>query len=634
MKSYISRIIAFSEDGYKNEVKLKEGLNVITGNSKTGKSALLEVVDYCLFNSADCIPAGVVRENIEVYAVVIVFQDKKLILGRKPFNNGGNRTGFYSLESLGFQEKNIDSNYFKNKKSNFRPKSEVIKFLLEIFNVSTSTRTTYVNNKLKKQTPTIRNISSFIFQHQNLIASKFALFYRLDNSEKRKSVITEFPIFTGLVNQNYYQLAVTKEELIKEKKRLEREIKINNQLEESFISKVNKLRAEVSELLNISNDFNLDELEISSHIKNTDTLLREKLKLEDEVEGLEKNIYQTGLQLSNLNKVIISSNKIEDKLKKRASMNFHEVEKCPLCNSELEELNNEIKSLNNQKKEIFGMLTGVQKTSPRVIERQNELKVSLESLKRLKNKKNRELKDIEEAFDLSKKKSLYHYIFEKKIELEITEKKLTNKDGELEKEYDKISEELDDLVRELDGYDLEKKKSEAEVEISKFMNKMAKKLDFEVSLGKPDLVFDLKNFDLYQRRGNGKIYLSSMGSGSNWLTCHLSLFMGLHYYFASRGNKCSIPNILFLDQPSQVYFPDKESIHNKESKDYKNVEEIYKAILWGIREIEKETEIKPQVIIMDHADNLDLGKENDFESYVNGNRWKEKGEGFIKVDQN
>ncbi|WYX74283.1 DUF3732 domain-containing protein [Morganella morganii] len=52
-----------------------------------------------------------------------------------------------------------------------------------------------------------------------------------------------------------------------------------------------------------------------------------------------------------------------------------------------------------------------------------------------------------------------------------------------------------------------------------------------------------------------KIYLRSMGSGANWLYSHVTLFLALHKYFAELGNKCSIPSILFLDQPTQVYFP-------------------------------------------------------------------------------
>ena len=43
MKSYIQQISLFREDGDKKVVALTPGVNIITGESKTGKSALVEI---------------------------------------------------------------------------------------------------------------------------------------------------------------------------------------------------------------------------------------------------------------------------------------------------------------------------------------------------------------------------------------------------------------------------------------------------------------------------------------------------------------------------------------------------------------------------------------------------------------
>ena len=48
MKSYIKAIVIFNETGDKRVVPLMQGVNIITGESKTGKSALVEIIDYCL----------------------------------------------------------------------------------------------------------------------------------------------------------------------------------------------------------------------------------------------------------------------------------------------------------------------------------------------------------------------------------------------------------------------------------------------------------------------------------------------------------------------------------------------------------------------------------------------------------
>lgn len=78
------------------------------------------------------------------------------------------------------------------------------------------------------------------------------------------------------------------------------------------------------------------------------------------------------------------------------------------------------------------------------------------------------------------------------------------------------------------------------------MNALGKLLDFEDSYQPINLHFDLASFDLWHEKADGaKVYLRSMGSGANWLYCHLSLFLGLNRYFCSLGDTCLIPPILF-----------------------------------------------------------------------------------------
>ena len=56
MKSYIKSIIIFGKNGEKRIVPLEQGVNIITGESKTGKSALVEIIDYCLCSTRCTVP--------------------------------------------------------------------------------------------------------------------------------------------------------------------------------------------------------------------------------------------------------------------------------------------------------------------------------------------------------------------------------------------------------------------------------------------------------------------------------------------------------------------------------------------------------------------------------------------------
>ena len=69
----IEQIVIYSRDGRSRAVELNPGeLNIITGVKRRGKSALLEIVDWC-FGRSDCtVPEGRVRDACSWYGVLLV----------------------------------------------------------------------------------------------------------------------------------------------------------------------------------------------------------------------------------------------------------------------------------------------------------------------------------------------------------------------------------------------------------------------------------------------------------------------------------------------------------------------------------------------------------------------------------
>ncbi|MEO6291629.1 MAG: DUF3732 domain-containing protein, partial [Burkholderiaceae bacterium] len=145
-----------------------------------------------------------------------------------------------------------------------------------------------------------------------------------------------------------------------------------------------------------------------------------------------------------------------------------------------------------------------------------------------------------------------------------------------------------------------------------------------------------------RREGSGikKVFLRAMGSGANWLYCHLTLFLALHRVFAvNSAAGCKIPPILFLDQPTQVYFPNylnddsdkfvlKELVGTarKESvdEDLQAVVNMYDELIRFCDVTESDSNIRPQIIVTDHADHLSLGGKTSFDSLVRA-RWRTRG---------
>ena len=105
--------------------------------------------------------------------------------------------------------------------------------------------------------------------------------------------------------------------------------------------------------------------------------------------------------------------------------------------------------------------------------------------------------------------------------------------------------------------------------------------------------------------------LQQLGSGSNWLGCHLISLFALHKFFIYA--KSPVPSFLFIDQPSQVYFPP-ETAHKE--VDNQEVRDIYNFIFNRVKEMKGGM----QVIIVDHAD-LDTPE---FQQAVSEKWWNEE----------
>jgi len=63
-------------------------LNVITGLSRTGKSAVIPIIDYCLASRRCAIPVGVIREQCAWFGIVVETPNgQKLLARREPGSN-------------------------------------------------------------------------------------------------------------------------------------------------------------------------------------------------------------------------------------------------------------------------------------------------------------------------------------------------------------------------------------------------------------------------------------------------------------------------------------------------------------------------------------------------------------------
>jgi len=660
MRSYLKHIAVMDKEHKIHSVSFNPGVNVITGKSSTGKSAMIEIFDYCFGNSENTVPVGIITDKAELYFIVLAIESTFLILGRDP----SSRKAFLKAETILPKLSEINRNYFHD--DYFIPMSDFRKELGRHFGIDIEDTDEdiedrkYRRNNAKNPRPSVRHFMSFMLQHQNLIANKHSLFYRFDESKKREQTIDQFKIFAGFVSQEYFTKKQELNELERKLKHLEREqnlvskqrsqkeTDLNNLLKEYVAVTGKKLFEETAKVIL---DHPAQHLEKIKYLKiitepNSNEFSKQLLELEEKKNLIISEKRKLQIKLNNISASVDYAQKYKEDTENTsiiAEAKLH-LSKCPFCQSKHEELVDEANSL----EEAINWLNNELSKTPYLLDSflseqktiQNELQEKNQELKTIKN----QITKIENITkDLEKNKSLEEQGLKIKLKIEtILEEKRDNNLSNLETEIAKLSQSITNLNTELrEKFNPERKLRDAARHINSAMNQIGEELDFEKTYSPINLRFSLENFDLWHEKSDGsKVFLRSMGSGANWLYCHLALFTALHKYFCSLGNKCLIPPILFLDQPSQVYFPttivdsdkefDAQKLKEKEGKatntdeDLRAVTNFFDQLIKFCKSTLKETTIEPQIIITDHADRLKL-KEIEFENLVNNRRWRTRG---------
>ncbi len=132
--------------------------------------------------------------------------------------------------------------------------------------------------------------------------------------------------------------------------------------------------------------------------------------------------------------------------------------------------------------------------------------------------------------------------------------------------------------------------------ISRDMSAWAKDLKLEHS--EFPLRLDLKKLTVVADGDNGPIPMDRMGSGENWVGYHMITHFALHRWFVHK--KRPVHHFIFIDQPSQVYFPEDDDWNRRSTgggEDRQAVGRMYRLALDVVKQLSGEF----QVIITDHA---------------------------------
>src|SRR5690606_11785249 len=173
-------------------------VNIITGESKSGKSALIEIVNYCLASSGCDIPEGIIRDTVSYFSVIVTFEDgESVFIARE----NPNIRGIVSSTTVQLN-RNIGDAIPELDDINSNLNIDTIKeFLTRKINDSENH---HIPDSLttKPLKANFNHSRFYCYQPQYLVADPHQLFYNQNKEFVPQSIKDTLPYFLGAVNED------------------------------------------------------------------------------------------------------------------------------------------------------------------------------------------------------------------------------------------------------------------------------------------------------------------------------------------------------------------------------------------------------------------------------------------------
>ena len=550
-------------------------VNVISGASRTGKSAVIPIIDYCLGSSTCSIPVNTIRKYCEWFGVVVATAQGEKLLARKEPGAQRSTDEMFLLEAEKISK--IPNRLTKNTNA-----TAVKRLLDDLANLSNLDFSGGEEASGFDGRPAFRDLAAFTFQPQNVVANPDVLFFKTNTYEHREKLRKIFPYVLGAVTPTLmakqFELNRTRQIL----RRKEKELKDAQEVSARWLADLRSKFSEAQELglipkleEDISREQMIELLE--EVITRTDltlavstTTISEALRELNSLEGEEREVSRelTTLRhrLEEMNRMRVGVEQYEaalsvqrGRLQLSSWLVSHASDEsdCPMCGSHTDSAKRKLQVLAQRLEEVE-TAAGADKDRevPAAFDRElqrvtTDVGNATERLRAVQIRKRaltgRSKEASEQQFSAKRTER-----FIGNLESSLGLHRKLGSDSELVEEVRTLKETVLALEGELRGQDVEARKRRALRTVNTNAGKLLPHLDIEnpndpISLETNDLTIKV----LGSERDD---YLSEIGSGSNWLSYHLAVLLSLHQFYLSQKNS-PVPAFLVLDQPSQVYFP-------------------------------------------------------------------------------
>ncbi|MFH1166026.1 MAG: DUF3732 domain-containing protein [Pseudomonadota bacterium] len=617
----IKSIHIYSHDGQCRDLQFKvDGLNVITGRSSTGKSALSEIIEYCMGRSSFNVPEGIIRDKVAWFAVIYQFKREQVLVA-KPTPPGGGASCSTAMLRRGTE---LQAPSFKELAVNSDDEA-VVTLLSRLLGIPENRTDVALEHSRDSYDANVKHTFYYLFQKQGLVANKDQLLnYRQDEYNPAQTIRDTLPILLGVSSDDRYELE-TKLRVAK------RDLKLNAKLLEQAWGAIGTAHEKAiglySEAMAVgvigSADADINADGIIEALRATLFWKPEKIpeddggrisRLEEELGQLRKDRREAQARIDAARqfskRAAGYASEATEQLDRLASIKalpknpdtgewqwpFSERNlslESPIATvllNELQSLDAELRIATGQRPKLDAYLSDLdgkaQKIASAIKEKEAELSAAIAAndvIAQMGTRSNAAARVVG------------------RISLFLEDLVPNEGLARLEGEHRRLKQRVEDLEERIGADDSHERLNSILNIISAQVTQYIQK--FEAEFRDFPARFDLANITIVFDRFERSVPMSRTGGGENHLAYHLSALLALHL-FAVKNNR-PIPRFLLVDQPTQVYFPSAQvyqeadgSIQKTEADaDLKAVRRLFELLL----KFTQEDAPGFQLIVTEHA---------------------------------
>jgi hypothetical protein len=598
-------------------------LNVVSGVSRTGKSAVIPIIDYCLGSDTCQIPVNTIRDRCSWFGLIAETARGQILLARREPGSQRTTGDMYVVNAPSVEPPHT----IQAKNTNVDAVKRALDGLAGLTQLDFDVDDAGGGFKGR---PSFRDLMAFTFQPQNIVANQSVLFFKADTHEHREKLRTVFPYVLGAISPSLLATQHQLGQLRRELSRKERELASLRQVSDRWIAEIRAWTSQGRELgvvpatlpADLPVPALLDALRDATRrggtaavatVEAIDGAIAELVGLQREEADRSTALAQLRRRLSEMVQLRDATTTYRNQLyvqrdRLRVAEWLEELHReshaCPICGQDFatspDHLTQLIEALGALEK-TASQAAGVPVAFDRELQRVgDELRRATEQLEGVRHR----IRALTRASDAAKARqdgTLQSARFIGRLEQALEHYEQLGSDAGVSAEVETLREQVRQLEAVLREQDIAKRTNLALKRLASLVQPLLPKLDAErpedpVSFSIPDLTLRIAGRDRED-------YLWEIGSGSNWLSYHLSLAVGLHMYFLQLPQS-PVPSFLIVDQPSQVYFPKQLSAAQRAGdqepyldEDVAAVRKIFAMLADAVRDSKGEL----QIIVLDHA---------------------------------